>query len=64
MAQTVRNLLAMQGTLGLIPGSGRSPGEENDKARTTPGFLPGEFHRQRNMASYSPWGHKESDWTE
>ena len=30
MAQTVRNLLAMQGTLGLIPGSGRSPGEEND----------------------------------
>ena len=30
MAQTVRNLLAMQGTLGLVPGSGRSPGEEND----------------------------------
>ena len=28
MAQTVKNLPAMQETLGLIPGSGRSPGEE------------------------------------
>ena len=23
--------------------------------------LPEEFHRQRNLAGYSPWGHKESD---
>ena len=22
----------------------------------TPIFLPGEFHVQRNLASYSPWG--------
>ena len=28
--------------LGLIPGSGRSPGEEN--GLPTPIFLPGEFH--------------------
>ena len=30
----------------------------------TPVFLPGEFHGQRSMAGYSPWGHKESDTTE
>ena len=30
----------------------------------TPVFLPGEFHRQRNLMGYSPWGHKESDMTE
>ena len=30
----------------------------------TPVFWPGEFHGQRNLAGYSPWGHKESDMTE
>ena len=30
----------------------------------TPIFLPGEFHRQRSLAGYSPWGHRESDTTE
>ena len=25
----------------------------------TPVFLPGEFHRQRSLVGYSPWGHKE-----
>ena len=30
----------------------------------TPVFLPGEFHGQRTLAGYSPWGHKESDTTE
>ena len=30
----------------------------------TPVFLPGEFHGQRSLASYSPWGCKESDVTE
>ena len=29
----------------------------------TPVFLPGEFHRQRSLASYSSWGHKETDTT-
>ena len=24
-------------------------------------FLPGEFHEQRCLAGYSPWGCKESD---
>ena len=31
---------------------------------TTPVFLPGEFHGQKSLAGYSPWGRKESDTTE
>ena len=31
---------------------------------TTPVFLPGEFHGQRSLVGYSPWGHKESETTE
>ena len=31
---------------------------------TTPVFLPGEFHGQRSLVGYSPWGSKESDTTE
>ena len=27
-------------------------------------FLPGEFHAQKNLAGYTPWGHKDSDMTE
>ena len=30
----------------------------------TPVFLPGKFHRQRNLVGYSPWAHKESNVTE
>ena len=30
----------------------------------TPVFLPGKFHGERNLASYSPWGHKELNTTE
>ena len=30
----------------------------------TPVFLPGEFHRQRSLEGYSPWGHKELDTVE
>ena len=32
--------------------------------QATPVFSPGEFHGQRSLAGYSPWGHKESDTTE
>ena len=29
----------------------------------TPVFFPGEFHGQRSLASYSPWGHRVGhDW--
>ena len=31
---------------------------------TPPVFLTGEFHGQRSLASYSPWGHEELDTTE
>ena len=34
------------------------------KWQPTPVFLPGEFHGQRILAGYSPWGYKESDMTE
>ena len=30
----------------------------------TPVFWPGEFHGQRRLAGYSPWGCKEIDTTE
>ena len=50
------------GDLGLIPGLGGSPGEGN--GLPTPVFLPGEFHAQRSLVGYSPWGQKESATTE
>jgi len=31
--------------------------------QSTPVFLPGELHGQRNQVGYSPWGCKESDTT-
>ena len=31
---------------------------------TTPVFLPGEFHGQKSLVGYSPWGFKELDVTE
>ena len=31
--------------------------------QSTPVFLPGESHKQMNLAGYSPQGHKESDKT-
>ena len=34
------------------------------KWQSTPAFLPGESHGQRNLAGYGPGGHKESDTTE
>ena len=48
------------GDPGLIPGLGRSPG----KWLPTPVELAGEFHGQRSLAGYSPWGRKEPDTTE
>ena len=44
---------------GSIPGLGRSPCRR--KWQPTSVFLPGNFHRQRRLMGYSPWGHKESD---
>ena len=46
------------GDLGLIPGLGRSWRREQLPA---PVFWLGEFHGQRSLAGYSPWGCKELD---
>ena len=48
------------GDLGLIPGLGRSSGGE----KSNQVFLCVEFHGQRSLMGYSPWGCKESDTTE
>ena len=48
--------------LGLIPGLGRFPWRREQLS--TPGFWPREFHGQRSLAGYSPWGCKELDTTE
>ena len=34
------------------------------KWQCCPIYLPEKFHGQRNLAGYSPWGHKQSDKTE
>ena len=36
----------------------------NRKRQPTPVFLSGESQRERRLAGYCPWGHKESDTTE
>ena len=48
------------GRPGFNPWVRKSPWRR--KWRTTPAFLPGESHG--SLASYSPWGHKESDMAE
>ena len=48
------------GNPGSIPGTGRYPRKGNGY----PSFLPGQFHGQRSVVDYSPWGRKESDTTE
>ena len=45
---------------GSVPGLGRSPGE--GKAYPLQ-FLPGDFHGQKSLACYSPWGHEDSGTT-
>ena len=62
VAQTVKNLPAMQGDLDSIPGLGRSLGRgHGNPLQYTCLENP---HGQRNLAGYSPWGHKESDTAE
>ena len=58
----VKNPSAVWGDLGSISRLGRSPGEGH--GQPTPVFLPGESHRQRRLADYSPWGCNKSDTTE
>ena len=46
------------GDLSLTTELGRPTGKGNDYC-----LLTGEFHGQRSLLGYSPWGHKESDTT-
>ena len=48
--------------MGLVPGSGRSPGEGNGNPLQYSCLE--KFPGQRSLTGYSPWGCKESDMTE
>ena len=56
----VKNLPAMQET--QVQSLSREDPLEKGMA-TNPVFLPGEFHGQRSLAGYGPWGRQESDTT-
>ena len=58
MAQVMKNLSARQET--WIPSLGREDPWRREW-QPTPVFLPGEFHGQRSLVGYSPWGRKS--WT-
>ena len=59
----VKNLPACSAGGGLYPCVRKIPWKR--KWQPTPVFLPGEFHGQRSLVDYSPWGPcKESDMTE
>ena len=58
--------MAWQGNICLQCEQIQSLGQEDplEKGMAThsiPVFLPGESHRQRSLAGYSPWGRKDSD---
>ena len=61
MAQVVKNLPAVQETWVISLGQ---EGPLEMEMQATLVFLPGEFHGQKSLADYSPWGCKELDVTE
>ena len=61
MAQIVKNTPIMQETR-FDPWVGKIPWRR--EWLPTPVIMPGEFHGQRNLAGYHPWGLKESDTTD
>ena len=61
LAQVIKNLPAC-GRPRFSPWVGKIPWRR--EWLSTPVFLPGEFHGQRSLAGYSPWGHKELYTTE
>ena len=61
MVQMIKNLPAIQETWV------RSLGQEDPLKKRMAihsNIFPGEFHGQRSLAGYSPWGCKELDMTE
>ena len=61
VAQMVKNPVQC-GRPGFDPWVGKIPWRR--KWQPTPVFLPGEYHGQRSLAGYIPWGLKESHMTE
>jgi len=61
LVQTVKNLPEKQETQ-VLPWVGKIFWRR--EWQSTPVFSPGEFHGQRSLVGYSPWGCKESDMTE
>ena len=61
VTQMVKNLPVMQ-EIQFLCLSWEDPLEK--ERLPTPVFLPGEFHGQRSLVGYSPWGGKELDMTE
>ena len=61
IAQMVKSLPEVLET--QVRSLGREDPLEKEMA-THSSILPGKFHGWRNLTSYSPWGHKESDMTE
>ena len=59
----VKNLPAMQETQVQFLGW-EDPLEKEMATKPIPVFLPEEFHGQRSLAGYSPWGFKELYTTE
>ena len=62
MGNGLKRIRVRGGTAALIlsteEGGRMSSGRE---WQPIPVFLPREFHGQRSLVGYSPWGHKESD---
>ena len=59
----MKNLPASAGDTGSIPGSGRSPREGNGY-QVQYSCLGNPMYQEAWQATYSPWGHKESDRTD
>ena len=57
VAQTVKKSACNGGDLGLIPGLGRSLGEENGRPLQYSGL-------ENSIDCYNPWGREELDMTE
>ena len=63
VAWMVKNLPAVQEIQVWSLGQ-EDPLEKGMAIHSTPVFMPGEFHGQRSIVGYSPWGCRGSDTTE
>ena len=55
VAQLVKSLPEMRET--WVRSLGWEDPLEKEMATHSSGFLPGEFHGQKSLAGYNPWGH-------